>query len=644
MKGHAVADRPKILVVDDEGIIAMSLQAKLSEMGYDVPQTAGSGEEAIQLVEELKPDLVLMDIRLDGGMDGIEAAGIIRRKFDTPLVYLSAFSDEATLERAKLTEPFGYVLKPVVDRELRIVIEIALFRFKAERALQLSEEKYRVVLESANDSILTSDNVGNIVYLNKAAERTFGYENSDLIGRPLGIILPYFPQPSGLMAIFSSGETEPVMSLKGKKKDGGIFPLEVSLASWKTVDGIFYTLIVRDITERKRAEEALRRNTELQEINRAKDEFLAVVSHELRTPLTAMLGWTKLLTAGKLTPEESTRALAVIERNIMAQKKLVEDLLDVARVVPGKLMLDARPLDLLPVVAAAIDAVRPSAAAKNIQFTHQFEPGEVFVHADPTRLQQIVYNLLSNSIKFTPAGGCVGTRVEKSGNDVLIVVTDNGIGIDRDFLPHLFERFRQADASTTRLYQGLGLGLSIVRHLTELHGGTVTAQSTGKNTGSTFTVRLPLTRGRPAAPAKETAAAPNGIRGPLWNLRILVVEDNADSRELLAAVLQKQGATVTTAATVEDALPIFDRCRPDLLVSDIEMPGEDGYSLIKKLRARAPDNGGATPAIALTAYSRNEDRDRALSSGFQAHLSKPPDPAELVALAANVARQKAHSN
>jgi PAS domain S-box-containing protein len=387
---------------------------------------------------------------------------------------------------------------------------------------------------------------------------------------------------------------------------------------------------------------------EAQEASRAKDEFLAIVSHELRTPMTPILGWARLLRAEKLDAGTAGRALETIERNAKAQSQLIEDLLDVSRIISGKLRLDLRPVELVPIIEAAIDSVRPAANAKGIQIRKALDLSVSLVSGDPNRLQQILWNLLSNAIKFTPKDGHVEVRLERTDSQAEIKVKDTGIGIHADFLPYIFDRFRQADSSTTRKHGGLGLGLALVRHLVELHGGAVHAESPGEGQGATFTVRLPIRAVRAEASHQERVPPTVGRGARLENpprldgLQVLVVDDEADTRALLTFVLEQCGAGVTVAASVAEALAALRRGAADVLVSDIGMPGEDGYDLIRKVRALAPEQGGHIPAVALTAYAKEEDRRRALLAGYQMHVAKPVDPAKLATVVASVVGRTAH--
>jgi signal transduction histidine kinase/ActR/RegA family two-component response regulator len=381
--------------------------------------------------------------------------------------------------------------------------------------------------------------------------------------------------------------------------------------------------------------------------SRLKDEFLATVSHELRTPLTAVLGWIHVLRGGRLDESQAARALETIERNARSQVQLIDDLLDVSRIITGKLRLEVRPLDPVSPVESAVEAVLPAADSKDIRIQKVLDTGIGSISGDPARLQQVVWNLLSNAIKFTPRGGRVTVRLARVESHVEISVTDDGEGISGEFLPYVFDRFRQADGTTTRRFGGLGLGLAIVRHLVELHGGTVRAESGGEGRGSTFTVKLPLVpfyqreaeaeEARPAAHENEARTAVVECPENLDGLRVLVVDDEADTLEIIRVSLNQCGALVTTASSSAEALDLLGRDSPDVIISDIGMPSEDGFEFIRKVRLLPPERGGRIPAVALTAYARAEDRLRVLRSGYQMHVAKPVELTELVAIVANVA-------
>ena len=412
------------------------------------------------------------------------------------------------------------------------------------------------------------------------------------------------------------------------------------------------TELQQEIAERKLAEEARARmlireqaaRAEAEAANRTKDEFLATLSHELRTPLTAILGWSHLLRTNQFDEKSSARALETIERNARSQAQLIDDLLDVSRVITGKLRLDVRPVELVTIVEAAIDSTRPAADAKSIQFEVALDQSASPVLGDASRLQQVVWNLFTNAVKFTHEGGLVEVRLERNDGQAQIIVRDNGQGINPQFLPFMFDRFRQADGSTTRKHGGLGLGLAIARHLVEMHGGTIRADSEGMNRGSTFTVVLPLrtaSRGYeggtdflPFNPGDERHLG-DGL-SVLDGLRVLVVDDASDTRDLIATVLTGYGAEVKGCESTAEALIAFKEWVPDLLISDIGLPEEDGYSLLKSVR-ELNEKGEQIPAVALTAYASAEDRLRVISAGFQMYIAKPVEPADLVTKIASVA-------
>ena len=436
--------------------------------------------------------------------------------------------------------------------------------------------------------------------------------------------------------------------MEGQRKDGTRIPVELSITVVKGWGFYRFNAFVRDISDRRAAEaERTHLLDEAREANRMKDEFLATLSHELRTPLNAIVGWAHMLRTGKLDQAAAARAIETIDRNAKVQNQLIEDILDVSRIVAGKFHLEMRPLDLVRIVEAACDTVAPTAATKGVELRQAVDPPcsrAAPAIGDPDRLQQVVWNLLSNAVKFTPKGGTVTVSVRRQDSpaEFEIVVTDTGNGIATEFLPHIFERFRQAGTGARR-HGGLGLGLSIVRHIVEIHGGTVMATSGGEGKGSTFTLRLPIvetgTDGQRVPPVShEESGLDESPR--LDGVRVLVVEDEADARHLLAAVLQKRGAHVFMASSAAEALEMLQRERPDVLLSDIALEGEDGYSSSARCAA-SPRQGGRIPAAALTGYGRLEDRMRALSAGFQLHAAKPVEPAELVAVVASLAGKSA---
>jgi PAS domain S-box-containing protein len=408
-------------------------------------------------------------------------------------------------------------------------------------------------------------------------------------------------------------------------------------------DGVAFG-VGRDTTDIRRMDEVLRlRAQELEDANKLKDEFLATMSHELRTPLTSILGWARLLVSNQLSEKEKERAIHVIQRNAEAQSKLIEDLLDVSRIITGKLKIEFQPVSFAAVTESALNSLRPAIDAKQMQLTTAIDPAAGPILGDPSRLEQIVTNLLSNAIKFTPAGGQIEVRLERPDTSVRFEVKDTGIGIAPEHLPHIFERFRQVDASSVRAHSGLGLGLAIVDYLVRQQGGTVAAMSGGLNKGATFQVQFPLissevaaveSAGESSSELPLTAFESSVVSGDqkLKDLRILVVEDDPDTQELLTAVLQKHGAEVMTVDSTARALAQVKQMKPDVIISDIAMTGENGYEFMSKLRTLDPEAGGRIPAIALTAYASAADRRRALLAGFQTHLPKPVEPHDLLAM------------
>jgi len=479
-------------------------------------------------------------------------------------------------------------------------------------------------------------------------------KNSPYYGLPPG----YLPVTSYLAVPVRSRSGEVLGGLFFGHPDEGVFTERAA----RIVEGLaaqaaiamdnakLYQSAQQALAEREgllnREQAALR---ESEQANRAKDEFLSMLSHEIRTPLNAILGWTRLMTTGKLDRETLLTAINTIDRNAKSQARLIDDMLDVSRIITGNLRLDAQPVDLPVVINAAIDTVRPTAEAKDIRVQVVMDFGTGQVLGDPVRLQQVIWNLIANAIKFTPRGGRVQVQLARINSHIEITVSDSGPGIEEDFLPYVFDRFRQADSTTTRKHGGLGLGLAIVRHLVELHGGSVMAGNREQEQGAVFTVKLPVIIVRkPTEPLAIEVERVHPVSGgivafdnppALDGIKVLIVDDEPDARRLLAAVLAQCRADVKTCGSTAEALEALEQYKPDVLVSDIGMPGEDGYVLIKKVRALESKRGGRTPAVALTAYARAEDRLRALSAGYNMHVPKPVEPAEIAIVIASLTGQ-----
>jgi PAS domain S-box-containing protein len=516
-------------------------------------------------------------------------------------------------------------------------------------ALKKSESRFRRLVEANIIGVILAEPDGKIAEANDAFLEMVGYSREDLHEGILSwteMTPPEYQQQDEqiLQELARLGRCTP-FEKEYICKDGSRVPILMGAAQLEGTQTTWVCFVL-NLTESKQVEALLRQQTEeLSKANRLKDEFLATVSHELRTPLNAMLGWTTMLRSKKLDEATRNRALETIERNARAQTQLIEDLLDVSRIITGKLRLDVCPVTLVSVINAAIDSIRPAADAKSICIQSVLDPAGL-VSGDPNRLQQVFWNLLSNAVKFTPKGGRIQVRLERINSHIEVTVSDTGQGIPPEFLPYVFDRLQQADSSTTRTHGGLGLGLAIVRHLVELHGGSVYATSAGEGKGATFTVSLPVAILRPSLPGVERVHPTLSdsvllTQAPrLDGLKVLVVDDEADARDLLAVLLQQNGAEVITTASVAEALAVITQStpdqKPDILVSDIGMPDEDGYALIRQVRSLSPEQGCRIPAIALTAYARTEDRIKALSLGFQSHVPKPIEPTEFITVVANL--------
>lgn len=516
-------------------------------------------------------------------------------------------------------------------------------------AFSSPESLLAALINSSDDAIVSKDLNGVVMSWNKGAERIFGFTAAEMVGQPITRIIPAERQSeeTEILSRLRRGERIDHFETVRQRKDGTPVEVALTISPVRNAEGqiVGASKIARDVTEQHRAAEELRRvAAEEARQSRIKDEFLATLSHELRTPLQSIVGWIQILREPDVTKEDLEQGLEVIDRNAKGQTRIIEDLLDMSRILTGKVRLDVQQVMLGSVIEAAVETVKPAAHAKEIRLHAMIDPLAKPVTGDPSRLQQVFWNMLSNAIKFTPRGGRVQVLLERVNSHLEVTVTDTGAGIAPEFLPYVFERFRQADASTTRKHAGLGLGLAIVKHLVELHGGTVRAKSSGLGEGASFTATFPLAvlhpetenvtkhsrRERPSTPLPTSR---------LDGVSVLVVDDEEDARVMLAKVLQKAGANVRTASSAAEALAAFQSSVPTVLVSDIGMPEEDGFALIKAVRALPPSNGGQVPAIALTAYTRMEDRVQVFSSGFQMHLAKPAESKELLAVVESLARQ-----
>lgn len=535
-------------------------------------------------------------------------------------------------------------------------------RKRVEEEAQGAHQRLNFHVENSPLAVIEWDSDFRVSRWSQSAQRLFGWKAEEVIGKHVSDWHFVFDEDADAVEEVTyrqrmGVELHGVQRNRNYTRNGSVLYCEWynSVLHDDTGKLVSVLSLVLDVTARKLAAEEraallererdARRQAE--EADRLKDEFLATLSHELRTPLTSILGWATMIRNGEVDEANVERAIETIERNARSQARLIDDLLDVSRIITGNLLLDVRLLNLAPIVKAAREALRPTADAKGVHLKTELDVERCIVKGDPNRLLQVVWNLVLNAIKFTPRGGTVKLTVKCDDSSVRLIVSDNGEGIPAEFLPYVFHRFRQAEGSITRKQGGLGLGLAVVRHLVELHGGNVSAESPGPGGGSTFTVDLPLAAERrtvASADERKTVIERRGkassLAPRLDGVRVLLVEDDDDSRILLGMMLERQGAKVISASSSFEALNAFAQEAPQIVISDLGIPEEDGYELLRKVRELPPDKGGLIPAIALTGYATSRDRDRALAAGYQLHLAKPVEPAELVAAIVRVVGQK----
>ena len=633
-----------ILLVDDRPANLLALEAILDPLGQRLVR-AVSGEEALKHVNEEDFAVILMDVRMPG-MDGLRAVELIKQREKSasiPIILLTAVSlDSSDVVGGYARGVVDFLLKPFDPEILRSKVSVFLDLYLKEQMIKrqaaLLRNRDREAFERRHEQRFRSlmDALPQCVWV-AGSDLLFYYSNRravEYIGVPVREPVPF----TGLLE-FVHPEDRTQAQAEWEMATGSERTAEVQTRLRRDSDGEFRWFLIRGVPERDESDqvtrwivsatdidtehEALRR---VEAASQMKEEFLAVVSHELRNPLNAIKGWTQLLRSGSLDQTKVSKALETIERNVDLQTVLIKDILDISSIIRGKLHLTLRTLRLAPLVEAAVAAIRPTAEAKRVELKYEMDAPLDIVSGDADRLQQVFWNLFSNAIKFTPRGGSVTIRLTRHDQGLAVMVRDTGQGISPGFLPYVFERFRQAESSITRVQGGLGLGLAIVRHLVEMHGGQVKAESEGVNKGAAFWVFLPVKE-----ETSEHHSRGNGDRskrGPLDGLSMLVVEDDPDSREALAEAMQSFGAQVATASCAQEALTLVEKAPPDVLVSDLAMPIVDGFELIRKVRQRIPV--GQMPAVALTGLDRPADQERALAAGFQLCLIKPVSLQQLV--------------
>ena len=619
-----------VLLVDDNAQNRLVLGSVLAELGENVV-LAESGREALRCLLRQQFAVVLLDVNMPG-LDGFETAALIRQRessAQTPIIFITAFGDDTHSTRGYSLGAVDYLIAPVVPEVLRtkVAVFVELFRNNEEGKRQAILQRRRAErLERLGEislAINAAPTLPQIVELTTAAAREL-FGEAEVVESPSA----GSAAPGGRAAAMPAGQGRIYVEVKSEHGDDA--------AALVTQLGQVASLAAANVLSK----EAL-------EANRLKDEFLSNLSHELRGPLNAILGWSHILDLTAPDSENWRRGLEAIQRNAQLQSHLIEDLLDVARIVSGKLRISPRTTRLLPVVEMALDVVRPQAAAQETDLRLTLGPGvepQLRLRADPDRLQQVVLNLLGNALKFTPERGRVTLHVAVRAGEIDLVVSDTGQGIEPSFLPLVFDRLRQGDETGGRVQGGLGLGLAIVKHIVELHGGTVRAESDGVGRGATFTVTLPIGEIEDEAAqdaAQEDARDPAEAGERLAELEVLVVDDQADARELSATALRQAGARVETAGSMREALEILSSRQPHVLVSDIAMSGGDGYELLQRVRRLEAKGTRPIPALAVTAYAQLDDRRRALASGFDEHLPKPVEPTDLVAAVARLAARDA---
>ncbi len=636
-----------ILLLEDDSVDSELIRATLKNGGINCElKCITTRKEFVAELRNDNLDLILSDYSLPQ-FDGISALKIATEtRPNVPFILVSGVLGEERAIEALKEGATDYVLKqrlerllPSVKRALRESQERRELE-RAEESLRQTDDMLRAVVDASPVAIITLSLDYQVLTWNKTAQQIYGWKSFEILHQPLPVIPEAYKNAFvGCVERVLQNQTLKNLEFRHLTKDGSEVDINVSLAPIHDSDGNCSCFIMTavDITLSKQVEAERRvllqreqkARADAEKASRIKDEFLAIVSHELRTPLNAILGWTKLISSGRIKPERFEQALEVIDRNATLQAQLIEDLLDISRIIRGKLHLELNSVNLAEVIRETVETLALAAEAKSINVQVNLDSNVKNIVGDSNRISQILWNLLSNAIKFTHNGGSVEIYLSEINSTAQIQISDTGIGISSDFLDSIFEYFHQVDGSTTRSKGGLGLGLAITRHLVDAHGGTIAAESLGEEQGATFTVKLPIkirnVESEALLESKDSDRQLNGIKA-------LLVDDEPDARELLAFILEEQGAEIELAGSAKQALDKLESFLPDIIISDIGMPGENGISLLKKIRALPRDRGGDIVAIALTAFATEDDRKKCLDAGFQVHLAKPFDADRLISI------------
>lgn len=617
-----------ILIVEDEGIIAQGLKSQLESLGYNIIGIASSGSEAIKKVKKTRPDIILIDINLNGKIDGVETSKRISRILDIPVIFITANSDEATLRRAKIAKPFGYLIKPVEKRELHTTIEIALYRHKLEQKVKDNEEIFHAISSSIKDAVILIDEKSEITFWNKTAARIFGYSKEEALGCLIHELLAPAKLRQAAIEGFKKFNEAGTGRIIGKtfdiyalRKDGEEIPIELSVSAVIIKDKRYAVAVCRDITEYIEVNETLKNAKDAADsANRAKSTFLASISHELRTPLNSIIGFTELIINGSMGSLNSkqNKFLKIVLENSEHLLSLINDVLDLSKIETGKVKLELKRFNLAKLLHGCLEMIKGIAVKRHVQLLPEIDNAAELI-ADDQKVRQIIYNLLSNAVKFTPSGGQVGVKVSKSSEKYIITIWDTGIGIREEYQQMIFGEFQQVDISYTRKYHGAGLGLALCKKFVELHNGEIWVESEFDK-GSRFSFSSPIRKLDIGYPDKPT----NSIKFKdvsTGNKIVLVVDDEENNLLLASEVLKNNDYEVYHATNGKSAIKIANAIIPDIILLDIQMPEMDGKTVLKILK-KDPQTADI-PIIAMTAYAMKGDDDSFLEFGFDGYISIP---------------------